>query len=295
VKGSIGLDKVTGKDNPATPLTPDLDNVPGILEGAFQIDENQSWLGNNALEIPDLRSDMILESFPSNLTTWGDWQSTPDAPDKHFLACTGAAGGTKGLPYDRSILAFWSHDGLIETLWNTPAYRAGQFLKANVIAVVAPDFSLWQEKPIVVSQYQWYRTQWVARFLQECGIKVVPRFEYFLPKARDFSLSGIPKNTPTLATQLHTTISDPEEVKRGFLEGLAILQPKQLLVYAGVKGRELLTEIGELPCEVEVIALSAVSEIRKKAIEREKDPYLLELRKRKKGREPGHSTGGVHR
>ena len=281
---SAGVEPKLGKDNPTTKLTPDLDDIPGILKGIFQIDEDIKFPIENDLGIPELRLDMILEEFPPNLHTWADWQSTPDSPDFHWLCSVGVA-STKGLPYDRAIMAWFAHDKLIETLWNTAAYRVGQLLTAKVIAAVVPDFSLWEGFPKVLHIHACYRAQWMGRLFQECGLKVVPRFEYFLPEAREFSLIGVPKNSPTLATQLHTGFEDEHIplIKESLMSGLDILRPRQFLVYAGNRGREIIEDL-KLPCE-EVIILPTIKLMKPQTQKKEEDPYLVELRKRKKGRE----------
>lgn len=286
-----GVSEVFGRDNPTTGLTPDFEHIPGILKGPFQIDENIKFPIENDLGIPELKEDMILEEFPPNLHTWADWQSTPDSPNLHWFCSVGSA-STKGIPYARTIMGWFAHDGLIETLWNTPAYRVGQLLTAKVIAAVVPDFSLWEELngqkvPSIEHMWACYRAQWVGRFFQECGLKVIPRFEYFLPSARPFSLLGVPKNPKTLATQLHTNFSDEHipQIKESLMLGLDILRPRQFLVYAGNRGRSILEDL-HLPCE-EVIILPTTKLVKPQTQKKEEDPYLLELRKRKKGRERG--------
>ena len=131
----------------------------------------------------------------------------------------------------------------------------------------------------------------MGRFFQACGLKVIPRVEYFIPGSRDISLLGVPKNPTTLATQLHTNFTDEHIplIKESLMQGLGILKPRQFLVYAGTRGREIVEDL-KLPCE-EVIILPTTKLVKPQTQKKEEDPYLLELRKRKKGRE----RGGIHK
>jgi hypothetical protein len=120
--------------------------------------------------------------------------------------------------------------------------------------------------------------------MQDAGVKIVPRFEYFLPEVRDFALIGVPKNSPTLATQLHTSITDETipRIKDSLIKGLDIIRPGQFLVYASEKGEEILNDIRQdLPVQ-ELIVLPNAKRVRRPPDSwKEEDPYLLKLRKMK--------------
>jgi hypothetical protein len=272
----------------------DWDDVPGHLKGVWGLDEDKVWDTANALGIPELLPEMILPEIPQPLKTWGGKQDTPDDGESYYLYSFGST-ASQGVPYKRSIMCYFTGDTFIETFWNRPAYEVGKMLTSNIVGCVVPDLSYWEGKPKVLHMYQSYRAHWLARFMQEAGVKVIPRFEYFLPEVREFSLLGIPIGTPTLATQLHTWIRDEviDRIKESLIEGLRIVQPKQLLVYSSVKGREILDDIkGEL-CVEELITVPCAKEVRRpKDSWKETDPFLLELRKRKHGREGNKSVGG---
>jgi len=271
------------------------DDIPGHLKGVFDLNENKIFDTANTLGIPELLPEMILPEIPQPMKTWGGPNDTPDDGESFYLYNFGST-SSQGVPYKRSIIGYFTGDTYIETFWNRPAYEVGKMLTTNVIGCLVPDCSFWEGEPKVLHYMQAYRAQWLGRFMQEAGVKVVPRFEYYLAEVRDFSLVGIPIGTPTLATQLHTWIRDlvVDRIKESLITGLKIVRPGQLLVYASEKGREIINDIrGELACD-EIIMLPSAKEVRKpKDSWKETDPYLLELRKRKHGREGQKSVGGA--
>lgn len=273
--------------------TPKFEDVPGVLQGVWEMSENLPIFGTeNELGIPELLPSMILEEIPQPLRTWGSKTESPDDGTSYYFYNFGAT-QTTGLPYSRALMAYYTHDRHLEVLWNNPAYRVGQKLVAGIVGCVVPDFSFWKGDPKALHIYNAYRAQYMGRFMQDAGLKVVPRFEYFLPEVRDFSLLGVPRNSPTMAVQLHTTLRNENtaRVRESLIEGLNILRPKQLLVYASVVGEEIIDEVrGELAVEDIIIVPSAKRIRRPPDSWKETDPHLLKLRnmkydRRDKGRE----------
>lgn len=272
----------------------DFEEVPDQLKGVFELKEDAIFSSSNDLGIPDLREDMLLETLPSPLDTWGDRLSTPDDGKMHWLYNYGAV-PSACLPFERSIIGFFTGDKFIETWWGKPAYYTGKAINSKVVAIVVPDFSIWNGAPRVLQLYSIYRAQWMGRYFQEAGVKIIPRLEYFCDTAKDFSLLGIPKNAPVLAVQLHTAI-DEENIpllREDLREAVDILTPKTLLVYASDKGRALVGGC-KLPCNIVILPTARMKRMRFKK-EPEKDPVLMELRKRKKGREHAHVTSPTAR
>jgi len=291
------------------------DQLPFELEGVFKLSEEEYWLpedddfadqciagvnkkqgggwitfpGANSIGIPNLRPDMLAETLPDDIKIWGDRLSTPD-DGKSFYYYNYGACPHRGLPFDRTIFSFFTHDAHIETWWATPAYRVGQILVAGVKTIVVPDFSLWDFAPTAAHIWSLYRSAWLGRYFQEAGLKVIPRLEFFQEKSQQYCLMGIPFNPPIVATQFQTEF-DQERVpiiERNLLDALDILKPGHLLIYAGKNGREMIDSFN-LPVPTTVLRTS--SEVRKKeARVKETDPHLLELRKRRRGRETKRAT-----
>lgn len=280
------------------------DQLPDELEGVFELspeayfppeedDFSDRCIGDivggkpskgpNSWGVPNLRPDMLVESLPDNLLMWGDRQSTPDDGNSYYLFNYGAT-PWEGLPFDRSIYAWFTHDTNIESWWMNPDYRVGQMIRLGSRAAIVPDYSLWDHSPRVLKLYSIYRSMWLGRYFQETRmIKVIPRIEFFMEDAELFSLSGIPFNAPVVATQMQTDIPEEHEsmIQKKLSEAIDIIKPKQLLVVASSHGEEVIRG-AKINCDVRI--LPPASKLRKTKIrKKEEDPYLLELKKRKRG------------
>lgn len=293
------------------------DQLPFQLKGVFELSEEAYWLpedddfakecvgsimqireggwanlpGPNSIGIPNLRPDKLVQSLPDNLTVWGDRQSTPDDGKSWYFFNYGAV-PHRGLPFDRTIFSFFTHDQHIETWWANPAYRVGQILVKGVQNIVIPDYSLWDFAPTAAHIWSVYRSMWMGRYFQEAGLNVIPRIEFFQPKSQHFTLMGIPYEAPIVATQFQTefdpSVDNVKAIEKNLFDALVIIGAKRLLVYAGVRGREMVEKF-DLPCDLTVIKTSG--EVRKKEARiKETDPHLLELRKRRRGRETKRAT-----
>lgn len=283
VEGVAKVDS-TGLKSDETQYRCAFDDIPGHLQGVFQLEEGHIFSSTNKYGIPDLLPDMILSEIPQPLKTWGGIKETPDDGTSYWFYNFGST-PSKGVPYERSLCSFFTTDDHVKTFLETPAYRVGKFLQAKIHAVVVPDVSLWEGNPLAVHIYSVYQAQWLGRFMQEAGLKVIPRFEYFLPEIQEFSLAGIPNKPPTLAVQLHTKIADENIpwLQKCLVEGLRELLPGQLLVYASEKGMQVISDIeNELPVG-ELIIVPTAKKVRRPESRAELDPYLKELRKRKRG------------
>ena len=183
---------------------------------------------------------MLLQNLPPNLQTWGGHEATPDN-GKDWFFYNYSLGGTKGLPFDRTILAFNTYDEKFEMFWELPAYYVSKMRASGIQAAVVPDFSFYYTQPRVVHLWNVYRAQWLGRFFQEAGMKVIPRlqFDYNDPDSLDIALRGIPQNCPILATSQQNVEDKANEPKitKHLDEALAIIKPKTVLYYSGPPGK----------------------------------------------------------
>lgn len=168
------------------------------LRAQLQGMEELRWQGNNYWGIPELREDMLLEKLPDPLRTWAG-QDTPDDGKTTWLYNFGAI-ASSGIPWDRTILSFFSHDDTFESWWDIPSYYTARAITSGVKMAVLPDFSLYISDPRIVHLYNIYRSQWLGRYFQECGIKVIPRlrFDFKDEETLKIALFGIPRGCPLL-------------------------------------------------------------------------------------------------
>lgn len=188
----------------------------------------QRWHSSHPLGIPDLLPDMLWQpSEPVQLKICG---YTPLRPD--------TAGGC--------VYAYWTDDFRFECLWNKPLTMLDKIHRANVSAIVEPDFSLYDDDPMICQMFNVYKTRWVGRFLQEHGVAVIPSVSWSTVKSLSWSLIGIPKFAPVVA------IEGRPRQRRNWLPWIQIvneivyrLQPQRVLCYGAT--REMVSQIN---CDV---------------------------------------------
>ena len=268
----------------------DFNEIPGELEGVFRLDDGQIFSSSNDLGIPDLLPDKILSEIPKPLKTWGGVKETPDDGTSYYFYNFGST-PAKGVPYERAIASFFTTDDHVRTFLNSPRFHVGKFLHSRILGVVVPDVSLWEGNPTVLHMYSVYQANWLGRFMQEAGLFVIPRFEFFLPEVQAFSLYGIPKNTPTAAVQLHSTIADENIpwVQKCLITGLKLLKPGQLLAYVSDRGASIIQSIEKELAIHELILVQTSKKVRAPDSWTVTDPYLKELRQRDRRKGQGES------
>lgn len=234
--------------------TDDAEEIDDIVEAEAELQavlevkvENfDFWKQGDDFGIPPLRPDLLLEEVPPNLKTWGGHDVTPDDGESWFLY-NYSLGGIKGLPFDRTILCFYTYDEKFEGWWETPAWYTSRILAKGCRNAVVPDFSFYYSQPRVVHLHNVYRAQWLGRFFQEAGMRVAPRlqFDYNDPNSLDIALRGIPVGCPVLATSQQNPESKEDEKKIAdhLQHALDTIKPEALIYYAGNPGRRAMEQV----------------------------------------------------
>lgn len=180
---------------------PPLTDKQTELQAVLELREDKFYPSSNFWQVPDLLMDMIPKRFPRGLKTWGGNDATPD-DGKSWYLYNYSLGGVKGLPFDRSIVSFFTHDRKFENWWQLPAYYTSKLLAAGCQMAICPDFSFYTDMTRSVHLHGVYKSQWLGRFMQDAGMKVIPRFQFADEDSMSFNMLGIPHNTPVLAVSL---------------------------------------------------------------------------------------------
>jgi hypothetical protein len=100
-----------------------------------------------------------------------------------------------------------------------------------------------------------YRAQWLGRYFQEAGLKVIPRLQFSIDKDHgektlDFCMAGIPKNPPILIQSIQNDNDDNQsrsiEMTKKCLEAL---QPDTWVVYGGKPAERVMQKINYPKCK----------------------------------------------
>lgn len=134
-------------------------------------------------------------------------------------------------PEDK-ILHFYVDDYQFERVWNDPD-RYIPILK-RFKAVLAPDFSLYDDFPTVVNMFNHYRKQWCAAYWQEHGITVIPTICWALDDSYSWCFEGVPKHSLVSISTIGG-FGNHQNNKASWLEGyekcLEVLEPSDILLF----------------------------------------------------------------
>lgn len=211
----------------------------------------------NLWDIPEIKLDMIPVMPNVAYTSWNSpVVSIPQDTGSNYFMYIYSTYSTRGMPWDRSILAFYVHDERFENWWDNPAHYVQKYLDLGLWAMVQHDYSRLDDMPL--SQVLWniYRAAWLARFAQEAGLQVIPNLMMFhnsKGELYDWSIASIPKGAPTVSIELQNNAGSTKQGEREFYRRLrevhSILQFDTLVNYAGNKGQRLVDE-SRVPCRV---------------------------------------------
>jgi len=240
----------------------DLNEIPEKLPGTQSLKPNAHFDSDLPWDIPMLLPEMLAE-IPQPLDTWAGPDVCEDDQITRWVYNWGSD-SARGLPLDRTLLAFYVDDYRFENFWVSPHIYIAKVLNAGIPVSIAPNFSLWEGGARAMHLYNIFRSRWLGRYMQESGIKVIPDVNWANKESFAFCLIGIPEEPPAIAVQLQTVKKkDKAEIARasnGLRTALDVLRPKSLLVYGGPTS-DLILEKVQPECEI-VFVLNRVAKRR---------------------------------
>ena len=206
----LTTDDIFGDDDP--------DTEENSTEGDEEVEDDkqsfyQSMLSdclyesNNIYDIPTLRLDMQAGKVILPLAPWG---------------------ADSRLRKDISTYHFYVEDYRFEAIWKDPT----KVLMSGVQALVEPNLSLFDTTPVAYGLQQIYKKRWIARYFQECGIKVYADLNVSR-KFQDYNKLGIPEGYNAFFTRGYadriSTLEEEIEIARQ----ISGLDNPNLIVYGG--------------------------------------------------------------
>jgi hypothetical protein len=200
-------------------------------------------------DVPILRSDMLVDALPSPLDSWaGSATRDNEDPEQWWLYNYGVDSTSGMLDTSKIIMAFYTHDKYFEGWWGSVHRQVMRMLNAKIGMAVMPNFS--PGGPRAWGLWQTFKSFYIARYMQEAGIRVIPDLET-TPDFLDLSCTCIPPKAPWVAVQVQNTASKmtmrptQEEEAAAWAEWAQIkreqfkrLTPQHVLLYGTTKGRD---------------------------------------------------------
>lgn len=126
---------------------------------------------------------------------------------------------------------FYEDDVNFERLWNKPNKYLPILKRFN--GVISPDFSVYRDMPLVMQQWNIYRSRAIGHWLQENNVFVIPNIRFGDERTYEVSCAGIQKHG-TIAVGSHGCIkllSDRSYFVGGLEYVVSRLEPSTLVVY----------------------------------------------------------------
>ncbi len=102
--------------------------------------------------------------------------------------------------------------------------------------VMSPDFSTYADFPKAIQLYNHYRKHWVAAYLQEHQVKVIPTISWSTPDSYEWCFDGEPVGATVSVSSVGCM--KQKEARDNFIEGynemLKRLSPTKILFYGNV-------------------------------------------------------------
>ncbi|MBR2730651.1 MAG: DUF4417 domain-containing protein [Clostridia bacterium] len=143
---------------------------------------------------------------------------------------------------------FFIDDYQFERLWNAPDNYMEKL--AQYGCVLSPDFSPYGDMPLATQIYNHYRKHWVAAYMQDYGITVVPTIRASTdPRSFAWYLDGEPHHSivaiSTMWVKEGTDIFSVFE--REYQTMMDTLHPQKLLIYGDIPSNVQFPEIERIP------------------------------------------------
>ena len=126
---------------------------------------------------------------------------------------------------------FYEDDSSFERIWKNPK-KYLPILK-RYAGVIAPDFSLYRDMPLVMQLWNIYRNHAIGSWLQENGVNVIPNVRFGDERTYDACCLGVPHNS-TIAIGTHGCVKnriDREYLSAGIDHVISTLKPRVLVIY----------------------------------------------------------------
>lgn len=230
-----------------------LEDMPDQLDGIQGLRNSVIFESDLPYGYPALIKEMCFDfTRETNFGSWGgnDIDYSKYNPD-YWLFQWGRE-SIFGVPLEKVIVGFYVDDFRFDSFWTDCAKQCTKLINADVVAAIMPNYSMLMDDPQIVRMYSHYKSLWVARYMQEAGIKIIPDVQTSWENP-EINWIGIPKEVP-ISIQSHHAIT--KENLSIFMKDIQFirqtideLNPPAILYYADQKNWELLHELGGDVCE----------------------------------------------
>lgn len=182
----------------------DIENKPSDLPSVFTLKDDIHFPSSNLWQIPELLENMLAKELPQPLHTWAGSATRDMKWDGYWLYNWGvdSTSGMKDL--SKVVASFYVWSQYSEPWWKAPSRHISKLINAKVKYSLTPNFYDGADSH-AVRLYNLYRSRWVARYLQEAGITIIPSVDIDMNYSEELFniyLATLPKELPLVSMQV---------------------------------------------------------------------------------------------
>jgi len=186
-------------------------------------------------ELPEIRKDMLLR-IPDKLSLWTYNRVTEGLGLKPPFLYNFGMDSTRGMEkyWDQTLVSFYTDDYKFERFWNDTSDSVKDLVDKNVMGAVSPNFTTDPKHSTTARQWHTYRSRYVARYMQESGLKIVPDVNcWWYQRELEHVVAGL-VGCHTLSFQLHQNFTGLQRVRINEAIDYCIeeVKPDTVLLYA---------------------------------------------------------------
>ena len=177
--------------------------------------DRRRFASTNSWGIPDLLPERLAGVVPSLANPFLVYRTSK-------LTRARAVGG---------ILSFFIDDYRFACAWSYPDRMVRALADLDLAAVCEPDFSVWADDPLAEQMYAVYRSRWVARYWQACGLDVIPSLNWSDSRSFAWAWAGVPVGVPVAAVESRSCGANRREFNAGLAAACEAVRPENLIIY----------------------------------------------------------------
>jgi len=253
------IDRSVRKEQPRT--LADLENrdVPETVERVIIDDvffSGDAWgipaLDPSLLATVDMVPDRVYDRTPGSVGV-KSYFCDASRPFKerysnpHDVEDDDSALETEELLHPGGVLGFFTEDSKFTGYYDNAAATVEALQAEQWTALLAPDFSTYEDYPFPLRLWNLYRSRWVARYWQSFGMRIIPVLQnvaFRTPDGTETNLASrslletVGDNIPVVAVQCRTLKhhgGNFNSFGRWLADQLEMLRPRVTLIYGGTE------------------------------------------------------------
>ena len=129
---------------------------------------------------------------------------------------------------------FFVYDYRFQAMWKDREKYANML--KGFRAVMAPDFSLYYDWPVMVQMWNHYRKHLLAAWMQSIGVRVYPVIRWTDEKSWDWCFDGEPwRSTVVISSKgTYKNVDDRKVFLKGYDRMLEVLEPETIMFYGKI-------------------------------------------------------------